>query len=411
MGQRGPPLAAKSEVAVRRLTAPGMHAVGGVPGLYLRISAAGNRSWILRASVAGQRRDIGLGRYPDVGLAQARTRGRELRDQIWRGIDPVAERRVARELLRAAREQSLSFAAASRRWYQTMAPQWSDNPRAGNALARLERHAFAAIGSVPVGEVTIAQVLSVLEPLWHTKTESAKKLRYAMEGVFDWAISAGHRTASNPAAWKGALKSVLPAPGRIARVSHHPALHWREVAGFLTDLRHKRGMAVLALEFAILTACRSGEVRHARWAEIDLERRLWAIPAARMKSRRDHVVPLSDAAIRVLRLVPRSAGTDIVFHNRNGRPLSDVMLSVVCRRMGVAAVPHGFRSSFKEWARACSRMPDEVSELCLAHVSSDATRAAYARDSLLPQRTRLMVAWGEFCTRPSMPGVVVGIGR
>lgn len=387
-----------------------MHAVGGVPGLYLRVSQAGARSWILRARVSGKRRDMGVGAYPEVGLAQARVRARELRDQIWRGADPVAERQAARRQLQQERDSGVTFAEASRRWFASMAPQWRGNRRSGNALSRLERHAFPRIATVMVGEVTRGQVLSILEPLWIPKTESATKLRYSMEAVFDWAIAAGYREAENPATWKGGLKAMLPAPGKVARVRHHPALPWQDVPGFLADLRQRGGLASRALEFAILTAARSGEVRGAVWDDFDLRRRIWTVPAARMKGGRAHVVHLSDAALALLDALPRAAETDVVFWGPRGGALSDAMLSLLCRRMGVAAVPHGFRSSFKDWARHCSSAPDEVSELCLAHVSSDATRAAYARDGLLPQRARMLEDWGRFCSGPAqIAGEVVGI--
>lgn len=412
MGQEsGRSTSPRSDVAVRRLASPGMHAVGGVSGLYLRISTAGSKSWILRATVAGKRRDMGLGPYPEVGLAQARARARDLREQIWRGSDPVAERQAAAARLRQERDRALIFAEAARRWYSAMAPQWRGNPRAGNALARLERHAFPVIGDHRIDAITLGQVLSVLEPLWITKTETAKKLRYSMEGIFEWAIAAGLRAGDNPAAWKGGLKAVLPAPSKVTRVTHYPALPWQRVGAFLEDLRRKQGMAPRALELAILTAARSGEVRGATWAEIDLQGRLWTIPAERMKGGREHLVPLSDTAVALLAALPRAAESNVVFWNQSGRPLSDAMLSVLCRRMGVDAVPHGFRSSFKDWSRCSSAYPDEVSELCLAHVSSDVTRSAYARDGLLAQRAQLLEQWGRFCSQPLPAGEVVAIGQ
>jgi len=396
----------KSDAWVRNLKVSGMHAVGGVPGLYLRISPAGARSWILRAMVGGKRRDMGVGPYPEIGLAQARARARELRDQIWRGGDPVAERAAARQQLLQERNAGVTFAEAARRWFASMAPQWRGNRRSGNALARLERHAHPAIGAIHVGAVTRGNVVAVLEPLWVAKTETAKKLRYSMEAVFDWAIAAGYRETENPASWTGGIKALLPAPGKVARVRHHPALPWQQVPGFLVDLRERAGMAPRALEFAVLTAARSGEVRGAVWGDVDLDARIWTVPAARMKGGKAHVVHLSDAALVLLEALPRAAETDVVFWGARGRALSDVILSLTCRRMGVAAVPHGFRSSFKDWARHCSAAPDEVSELCLAHVSSDATRAAYARDGLLPQRAKMLEEWGRFCS-----GAVVGGGE
>lgn len=403
----GKQIAPKSDAWVRRLRDPGMYAVGGVSGLYLRISGTGARSWILRASVDGRRRDIGVGSFQHVGLAEARTRAWELRDQAWRGIDPLAERKATRERARADRDADISFAESARRWYASMAPQWRANPRSANVLARMERHAFPTIGDIRVGAVTRPQVLSIIEPLWLAKTETAKKLRYSMEAVFDWAIASGYCTAENPATWKGGLKAVLPAPSRVAQVEHHPALPWQEVPAFLVRLRNQRGMSARALEFAILTAARSGEVRRTVWSDVDLRGALWTVPAARMKGGREHHVPLSAPALALLDQLPRDADSDVVFWNSYGGALSDAMLSLLCRRLKVAAVPHGFRSSFKDWARHCCPDPDEVSELCLAHVSSDATRAAYARDGLLPQRAKMLEAWGLHCSGDARGGDVV----
>jgi integrase len=235
-------------------------------------------------------------------------------------------------------------------------------------------------------------------------------VRGRIESVLSWATVSGFRTGENPARWKGALDIVLPKPRKISKVKHHAALPWQEVPAFMPELRKVEGMGAQALEFAILTAARSGEVRGATWGEIDLARKLWTIPAERMKAKKAHRVPLNDAAMKLLSALPRLDGCDFVFPSARGGMLSDATMSAALKRMGVNAVPHGFRSSFKDWARSSSRFPDEVSELALAHVSTDATRAAYARDELLPQRTKLMAAWGQFIDTPVKAGKVLAMG-
>jgi integrase len=220
-----------------------------------------------------------------------------------------------------------------------------------------------------------------------------------MELVFSWAATSGYRPREkgNPAQWKGVLEHVLPRPSKIRKVEHHAALPWQSVPAFMVDLRKREGMSARALEFLILTAARSSEVRLATWDEIDLEAKLWTAPATHMKARKAHRVPLTDAAIKLLEALPRFERSPFVFPAVRGGALSDMSISAVCRRMKVAAVPHGFRSSFKDWCRSSTAYADEVSELALAHVNSDATRAAYARDELLPQRAKLMTAWAKFC--------------
>jgi integrase len=243
--------------------------------------------------------------------------------------------------------------------------------------------------------VETEHVMQVLRPLWSDRTETATRVRQRIETVLSWATVSGLRSGLNPARWADHLRELLPQPSKIRKVEHHPALPWAEVPEFIVQLRKREGIAARALEFAILTAARSGEVRGARWSEFDLDARVWTVPADRMKAGKVHRVPLSVEALAILGTLPRLG--DHVFTAPRGSALSDMAISAVCRRMQVAAVPHGFRSSFKDWCRNSARFPDEVSELALAHVNSDATRAAYARDELMPQRRELMQQWAEFC--------------
>lgn len=400
---------------VRRLTRPGNHAVGGVSGLLLQVKG-GSRSWVLRTKMADKRRWFGLGGYPSVTLADARERAREIKDMIRRGVDPAMERKAAREALRAAQAKRMTFAEAARRAHAAKETEFRNAKHRKDWLSSLERHAFEHIGDLPVADIELPHVLRVLEPIWKDRTETATRVRQRLEAVLSWAKVSGFRQGDNPASWSGNLDAVLPKPAKFKQTSHLPALPWERLPEFMAELRKRQGMAARALEFAILTAARSGEIRHAKWSDIDMAARLWVIPAERMKAGKVHRVPLSGEALALLEALPRMEGEPWVFPAPRGGPLSDMTISAVTRRMSAdnvkrggqgyvdpsnqrVVVPHGFRSAFKDWTRNRTDVPDEVSELALAHVNSDATRAAYARDELLPQRAVLMSQWGRFCSK------------
>ena len=382
-----------------------MHAVGGVAGLYLQVLDSGARSWILRASVGGKRRDIGLGGYPDVTLADARDKARRVREQIAEGIDPIQAKREARKRLQAIQARQVpTFAKAAKLRHDAKKHEFRNKRHADQWIRTLEKHAFPHIGHLAVDEIERAHVLNVLTPIWHTHTETASRLRQRIERVMDYATAAGYRSGENPARWNGNLKEQLPAPAKLKKVKHHAALPFDQVPGFMVDLRKREGTAARALEFLILTAARSGEVRFAVWSEIDLRAATWTVPADRIKAGKKHTVPLSSDAVKLLKTTPRFEESPYVFPAPRGGALSDMSLSAVLKRMRVPAVPHGFRSSFKDWARRMTRFPDEVSELALAHVNSDTTRAAYARDELMPQRARMMEAWAKYLREPASTG-------
>lgn len=401
-----------SPIEVKRLTTPGRHLVGGVAGLMLRVrDDSGARSWVLRVKIGNRRRDIGLGAFPDVPLAQARHKAREIREKIDRGIDPIAERTAARNALIAAREREITFAQAARRCHAAKETEFRNAKHRKDWISALQRHAFPMIGDRHIADIGLADVLRVLEPIWWTKTETATRVRQRLESVLTWATVSGFRSGENPARWEGNLREVLPNPSKISKVTHHRALPWRDVPAFLQALRAREGNAARALEFAILTAARSSEVRKATWDEVDFEECIWTVPADRIKAGRAHRVPLSDRAVQILQAQEYRAHSPYIFPALRGGPLSDMALSALCKRMQVNATPHGFRSSFKDWARNRTAYPDEVSELALAHVNSDATRAAYARDELLPQRARLMGDWERFCENVEADGDMTSIQR
>ena len=386
-----------SAVQVKRLTKPGFYAVGGVAGLHLQVKTSGARSWILRATVGNKRRDLGLGGYPDVPLSEARGSAREARELIRKGVDPVEDRKARRQALIATRAIALTFSEAAARCHRTKVPEFRNVKHQADWISSIKRYADPVIGELPVAAVELPHIVSLLKPIWETKTETATRVRQRIETVLGWATVSGFRSGDNPARWKGNLEHALPNPSKIRTVRHFPAIPWHEVGSFMAELRERDGVSPRALEFLILTAARSGEVRLAVWDEVDIVKAVWTIPGERMKAGRPHRVPLSKPALQILDSLPRFAGSPFIFASPRGGALSDMSISAVCRRMKVDAVPHGFRSTFKDWARSSTAYADEVSELALAHVSSDATRVAYARDELLPKRASLMSDWAKYC--------------
>lgn len=390
----GMPKVAK-ELSVRAINAlkhPGMYAVGGVPGLYLQI--VGNaRTWILRTLVAGKRREIGLGSCGDVSLADARDKARVMRSKVADGIDPLAERRKARAALLIT---GMTFQEAAKRLMESKAAGWKNAKHRAQWSATLATYAYPSIGKLPVDAIEIAHITSILSPIWTTKTETAKRLQGRMEAVLAWATVSGYRKGDNPATWKNNLDKILPAPGKVRKVKHHTAMPLDGMPEFTAALRLREGTAARALELAILTATRSQEIRGATWSEIDLDAATWTIPGDRMKAGKPHAVPLAPAAIKLLRALPRFAGNDLVFPSPTGKVLSDMTLAAVLKRMGVDAVPHGFRSTFRDWAAERSSYPRDVAEMALAHTIGDKVEAAYRRGDLFAKRTKMMADWAKF---------------
>jgi integrase len=398
-----------SPLEVKRITKPGLHAVGGVAGLLLQVTPTGARSWVLRATVGAKRRDIGLGGFPDVTLAQARERAREAREQIRQGIDPVEQRKATRDALRAEQAKRLTFDDAAKQFLARKSSEFKNAKHAAQWGSTLETYASPIIGKLPVDRIELAHIIQVLEPLWTTKTETATRLRGRIESVLAYATASGFREGDNPARWRGNLDAVLPKPRKLAKVTHHRALPFDQMPDFMIELRKREGMGARALEFAILTAARSGEVRGATWAEIDLDAKLWTIPADRMKAGKEHTVPLSTAAVKLLNALPRMKDNDHLFPAPRGGQLSDMSLSAVTKRMGVDAVPHGFRSTFRDWCAERTHYPNEVAEMALAHTIGNKVEAAYRRGDLLLKRARLMSDWCKFINSPTRPAEVVSI--
>ncbi len=387
-------------LAVAKLSKSGMHFVGGVAGLALRISPTGTRSWILRATVGNKRRDMGLGSYPEVSLAKAKQLAAEQRLKIKEGIDPILARQAAQSALKAEQASFISFEEAAQQYINAHRTGWKNAKHASQWRNTLKTYAYPVLSGLHVKDITIDHVLQVIEPIWETKTETANRVRNRIELVLGWAKARGSRTGDNPARWKGNLDALLPAPSRVSKVSHHKAMDWREVSTFIHGLKIHDSISAKALMLTILTATRSGEVRKATWDEIDLEQAVWTIPANRMKAGKEHRIPLSQEAIKTLLAQPHIANVPYIFSNKNGNPLSDMALTQLLRRMELDCTVHGFRSTFRDWAGETTAFPREVIEHALAHKLKDKVEAAYARGDLFTKRRKLMASWAEFISQP-----------
>ncbi len=385
-----------SPLSISRLKDPGLWAVGGVSGLYLHVNARGARSWILRVVVGDKRRDMGLGGYPDIGVADARQKAREARLKIEQGIDPILLRKQAKSELMALQATDKTFEQAAGEYITIHADSWSNDKHRKQWESTLAAYAFPVVGKLSLRDIRQEHILKILEPIWTTKTETATRVRGRMESILDWAKVKGLRSGENPAAWKGHLDHMLPAPTRLKKVEHLTAVPVREMPDFMIKLRQAAGTAAQALEFLILTAARSGEVRGITWQEVSLEDALLSVPAERMKMKREHRVPLSDRAVSILKSQPRIDENPLVFPAPRGSQMSDATMSAVLKRMGIDATVHGFRSSFRDWCGDYTNYPRDLAEQCLAHGADDPVEAAYRRGDALERRREIMNEWSKF---------------
>ena len=424
------PTRLSSDMAIKKLKPkaeqknPVRYPVFGDPsGLYIQITPNGAKSWLLRVTTGMQphstkpgvlnqvRREFGLGTYPTVSLQAAREKAVAYLAKIGDGIDPNAERRASVSAALAVQARLKTFSECEKEAIEAKAPGYKNEVRSrAEWRTRMDLHILPVIGQRIIKDLAVEDVAVVLEPLWRTKYPTAKKLLHDLAAVFRYAKAKKLYLGENPAN-KEALEPLLGKTNH--KIRHFPSLPYQRVAEFLSELRTHPGDSALALEFAILTAARSNEVRSAPWSEFDLNKKVWTIPGGRMKRGHDHRVPLSDRAVEILQQQPRN-GRTYPFANRQAEPLTDAALSELIKRMhekstkkkgpgfldpiyNEVAVPHGFRSSFKDWARNLTQYADEVTELALAHVNSDSTRAAYARDELLGPRKTLMQEWADYC--------------
>jgi integrase len=382
-------------IEVKRITEPGSHAVGTVAGLNLVIGASGSRSWILRTKIGSKRREIGLGSYPAVSLAEAHAKARQELASIKTGIDPIAARKAKRNTI------EWTFRRCALAYIEAHEPSWSNKKHAAQWRSTLERYVYPVFGDKHVKDIETADVTSAISPLWSIKNETMVRVRNRIELVISWAVAHGYRPSSlNPAAWRGHLDQVLPKPSRVNQRTHFPAMPIDDMKNFMRRLRQVDGTSARCLEFVILTACRSGEARGATWSEIDMGKAEWNIPAQRMKAKRPHRIPLNQSALALLTEMPRIEGCEHIFPGRDmTKPLSDMSLTQTMRRLKSTAVPHGFRSTFTDWCSERTTFPSEVREMALAHAIGNQTEEAYRRGDLFEKRRALMIEWCDFLNK------------
>jgi integrase len=346
-----------------------------------------------------------------VPLKAARDAARVAREKIRNGVDPIEERRAAKSTLMAQASRGVTFKQAATEYVAAHEKSWRNPKHRAQWAATLDTYAYPHFGDLAVADVQTAHVLNALRPIWIDKPETAARVRGRIEAVLDAARAEGRIAGQweNPARWRGHLDKLLPSRTKTRRVEHHAALPFKDVGPFLKRLRAAEGMGARALEFAILTAARSGEVRGASWSEIDLTEKVWTVPAERMKAGKAHRVPLSPAAVALLEALPRIAGSELVFPAPRGGQLSDMTLSAVMRRMKIDAVPHGFRSTFRDWAGERTNYPRDVVEMALAHTIKNKVEAAYRREDALDKRRRLMAEWAAYCDRAEPVGELVAL--
>ena len=415
-----------TDVAVKNLGI-GLHSVGGVQGLKLQVSSSDARSWILRAKINDKVRDIGLGSYPTISLKAAREHAQKLWEQIKLGLDPLVEKQRLKDAQAAARRSRKTFQECAIDYIAQVVEKEVGSKSVQQWTNTLDTYVIPVIGQLAVSEISRVHIIQALEPIWESKHETASRVRARIERILDYAKVHGYRDGDNPATYKGNLESALPSFKRRAQ-EHHPALPYAETAEFIASLKRQGGIASKALYFAILTAARSGEVRGADWAEIDSNNKTWTIPATRMKAGKEHVIPLADEAIDLLKqLGPQPNG--LVFKSQRGKALSDAALAKVIKDMherkvkidglgwvdpdanNRVATPHGFRSTFRVWAADNTNFPAEIVEHALAHKLKDRVEAAYQRKSALPKRVALMNHWSEFCHNSDQKGVVLKLEK
>lgn len=376
---------------------PGKHEDGG--GLRLVVSGGGAKKWVLRFTLKGKRREMGLGSFPDTGLADARRKAEHYRRLAKDGADPIQARDVEQQAT-----STPTFTSCAARYIQSHRRSWRNAKHARQWVSTLKTYARPVIGNMPVDEIDTRDIVSILNPIWTSKTETAKRVQGRIENVLDYAAAHKYRDESNPARWRGHLDKLLAKPSRVKKVSHHSAMPYDEVAAFMAELQGYTSISSKALQFLILTATRTSEVLRTEWPEIDLENATWTIPADRMKARREHRVPLSTQAMSLLADLPRVQGNPYIFPGaRLGRPLSNMAMLQLMRGMGYGVggehgdyVPHGFRSSFRDWSGEVSSYPRDVAEMALAHTIENKVEAAYRRGDLFEKRRAMMQEWADY---------------
>lgn len=401
-------MARQKELTVQKVLAldeRGWHPDGG--GLYLQVSAYGTKSWVFRYTFQGRPRWMGLGSVDDVRLSDARALRDDARLLLAKKIDPLAERGQQREEARQKAASRITFGRAADKYLAAHESAWKNAKHRQQWHTTLRQYVLPTLGQLPVNEITMSDVLRVVDPIWRSKPETASRVRGRIETVLDWAKAHGYRTGENPARWAGNLKHALPAKAKVHKVKHHNALHYNELPGFLAELRQRDGVAPMALEFTVLTGSRTNEVIGANWSEIDTKARVWNVPGDRMKSGKDHTVPLTPRAFDIICEAMRQTGGPFLFTNvRSGKSLSHAAMAKVLRGMRPDATVHGMRSAFSTWVAEQTAFPVDVREAALAHTNKDRVAAAYQRGPMLDKRRKLMESWERFATTPTSGDLV-----
>jgi integrase len=387
---------------VKHANKHGLYGDGG--GLWLHVGPTGGKSWLYRYMLRGKAREMGLGPLHTIGLADARERATAARKMCLDGVDPLELRNADKAQHAAKAAAAVTFRRAAEAYIEAHRAGWRNAEHSRQWPATLQAHVYPVVGNLSVAAISTAHVTNILTPIWNGKTETAARVRGRIEAVLDYAKVHGWRTGENPARWKGHLENVLPARGKVQAVRHLPALPWREIGAFMAELAQQRGIVALALQFAILTAARTGEVIDAQWSEVDVHAAVWTVPPARMKGGKEHRAPLSDAALAVLHeaamLRQGTAGEAAVFPgSRPGKGVGDAAMRKLLGGMGRGDLTvHGFRSTFRDWA-AETGQPNDIAEAALAHALGSKVQAAYQRGDLLERRRKLMASWAAFCAR------------
>ena len=374
---------------------PGLYGDGG--GLYLQVGPSGSKSWILRFMLLGRARAMGLGPVHTISLAEARELALECRKLLLQGKDPIEERTT--RIGKIGRKDGFSFMECANRYIGAHSTGWKNAKHAAQWHATLATYAEPVFGDRPVAEIDLGMVMRVLEPIWAKKTETASRVRGRIESVLDWAAVRGFRTGDNPARWRGHLEALLPAKTKVRKVRHHPALPHEELSAFMRELKQQAGSAPAALQFIILTAARTGEVIGASWDEVDLNKKLWVIPAERMKMSKEHRVPLTEATLALLGDRPQNLGQPLFAGAKQGSKLSNMAILQLLKRMGRSEITtHGFRSTFRDWVAEKTEFPHELAEMALAHAVGNKVEAAYRRGDMFERRRDLMEHWAATAT-------------
>ena len=377
----------------------GMHPDGA--GLYLKVDKGGSKSWVFRYMLDRRPRYLGLGSAGTVSLAAARTMAAEARQQLELGQDPIEAKRNAAKAAAADKAKSMTFKECAEAYMAAHEPSWKNAKHRAQWHSTLQSYLYPKFGGVAVSAVTTEMVLDALQPIWHSKPETASRVRGRIEVVIDWAKARGAFSGENPARWRGHLSNLLPKPSKVAKVEHHAAMPFADLPSFMSELRGHSGLTSRALEFVILTATRTTEALGAQWKEFDLERKIWTVPAVRMKAGKEHRVPLSARAVAIIKELETVRRNDFVFPGQKPeKSLSNMCMLMQMRRMqrGDLTV-HGFRSTFRDWAAETTSFPNFVVEMALAHAIESKVEGAYRRGDLFQKRWKLMEAWGAFSQR------------